>query len=425
MNLRSRLQSQLPAGVVDAGLASLATFASGLTGVNLLSDADTGVYGVFFTAFILGGVLISDLIYVPSQVVAVAQEAGHRLDGLRRSIRLALLPSIVASLIAIVAAFLTADLTSTPVLIALTVTTGATIVVSAMQDHIRRMLHIADQSWHAAGVSGVQLLGVAVMIPILMVSGIERAWVPFGSLCVANVLSLATGAFLAGAHRRRHVDLPLQFRELARTGKWLVMRSAIPSAAAFLAANILTRLAGPEAYGYAEAARQVAQPVTVLALGLTAVLGPRAVRAGMQTDTASANRGRRVYALLILGAALAYVAIAGPDWSLNPMSLLVPKAYEVSWLVSATIVANTIAAMVLLLTSEMLGAAKERILAFLAVISSPALLLAAATAGTTESFARPLGYIIEGAIVMVGAWWWLRRHYRPTQEPIASHQGDE
>jgi len=408
---RLRPSGQLPAGVVDADLASLATFASGLTGVNLLSDADTGVYGVFFTAFILGGVLIADLIYVPSQVVAVAQDEGHRLDGLRRSIRLGLLPSLAASLIAIVAAALTQDLTTSAVLTALTLTTGATIVVSAMQDHVRRMLHIADRSWNAAAVSAVQLAGVAVMIPTLMASGVNRAWVPFGSLCFANVMSATAGLLMAGAHRRTAKDLPFRFSDLARSGKWLVMRSAIPSASAFLAANIMTRLAGPEAYGYAEAARQVAQPVTVLALGLTAVLGPRAVRAGMQTDTATASRGRRIYALLILAAAAAYVIVAGPDWAGNPMSYVVPKAYEVPWLVAATVFANVIAAMVLLLTNEMLGAAKERNLALLAAISSPALLLAALTAASTESFARPLGYIIEGGIVMVGIWWWMKRHY--------------
>jgi len=410
---RLRPGHQLPAGVVDAGLASLATFASGLTGVNLLSDADTGVYGIFFTAFILGGVLIADLVYVPSQVIAVAQDEGQRLDGLRRSIRLALLPSLAASLIAIVAAALTQDLTNTPVLVALTLTTGVTIVVSAMQDHVRRMLHIADRSWNAASVSAVQLAGVAVMIPTLMASGLNRAWIPFGSLCFANMISVSAGLWMAGAHRRIAKDLPFRFRDLARSGKWLVMRSAIPSGAAFLSANIITRLAGPEAYGYAEAARQVAQPVTVLALGLTAVLGPRAIRAGMQTDTAAANRGRRVYALLILTASLAYVIVAGPDWVGNPMSYIVPKAYDVPWLVVATVGANVIAAMVLLLTNEVLGAAKERILALLAAISSPALIIAALTAASTESFARPLGYVIEGGIVMIGILWWMKRHYRP------------
>ncbi len=408
--------SQLPAGVVDAGLASLATFIAGLTGVNLLTEADTGVYGVFFSAFILGTALISDLIYVPSQVIAVAQQEGHRLDGLRRSIRLAAFPSLGASLIAVVAALLTAGQTTAPVTVALTVTAGATIVVSAMQDHMRRMLHIADRSWKAAIVSATQLAVIATLIPLLLLTGIDRAWIPFGSLGFANVVSVSVGGLLAGAHRRRPTDAPLFFRRLVRSGKWLVMRSAVPSAAAFGAANIITHIAGPEVYGYAEAARQVAQPVTVLALGLTAVLGPRVMRAGMQTDTASSNRARRIYALLILGAAVVYVAIAGPAWPLNPMRLLVPRAYEVSWLVTATVAANAIAAMVLLLSSEMLGAAKERILAMIALVSSPALLLVAVTANTTRSFARPIGYIIEGAFVMVGAWVWLRRHYATEKE---------
>lgn len=411
--IRRRLAaSQVPAGVVDAALASLATFATGLTGVRLLSDVDTGVYGQFVTAFILGGVLVSDLIYVPSQVIAVAQDEEHRLDVLRRSIRLALFPSVAASLVAVVAALLTVDLTARGVVVALTLTTGATIIVSAMQDHVRRMLHIADRSWYAAIVSGVQLTVVAIAIPLLILSDLERAWIPFGSLFIANVASLTVGGLLAGAHRRRPTDAPLRFRKLVRSGRWLMMRSAIPSGAAFIAASIINRLAGPEAYGYAEAARQVAQPVTVLALGLTAVLGPRAMRAGMKADAAVSARTRRVYVLFIVLAGLLYVGIAGPAWPINPMRLVVPKAYEVSWLVSATIAANTIAAMVLLLTNEILGAAQERRLAALAVVSSPALLLAAATATNTGSFARPLGYIIEGTIVMVGAWWWLRRHYQ-------------
>jgi hypothetical protein len=67
--------------------------------------------------------------------------------------------------------------------------------------------------------------------------------------------------------------------------------------------------------------------------------------------------------------------------------------------------------MVMLFTSELLGAGRARQLALLALVSSPALLLAAATAGTTGAFARPLGFVLEGSIVLFGANWWLRRHY--------------
>lgn len=402
---------QLPAGVVDAGIASLATFASGLTGVNLLKDSDIGVYGVFFTAFILGGILVSELIYVPAQVVAVGQPLSHRLDVLRPSIRLALIPSVGAATAALLAALLQRNSATAPVLVALTATTGATIMVSALQDHIRRMLHIAERSWRAATVSVAQLLGVAVAIPALIALDINRAWIPFGSLFLANSVSLTAGLFLAHIDHLPQIPRNLRFRSLTGSGKWLVVRAAAPSAAAFFAANIVTALAGPVAYGHAEAARQVAQPVTVLALGLGAVMGPRAVRAGMDVDTAAARRTRRGYTRVIVLATTGYLLVAGFGWSLNPMSRLVPVAYQVPWLVTATVVANGIAALVVLPVSELLGAGRARLLASLTAISSPALLAAAATAGSTGAFARPIGFIVEGLLALYVAHWWLRRHY--------------
>ncbi|NOX23333.1 MAG: hypothetical protein GXP36_09615 [Actinobacteria bacterium] len=417
---------QLPAGIIDAAMASLATFASGLTGVNLLSDTDRGVYGIFFTAFVFGAVLINQLIYVPSQVVAVGQDLPLRLSGLRRTMRLAVIPSVLTSSVALVAAALTRDLTTPSVLLALTVTVALVIPVSAMQDYVRRLLHIAEKSWRATAVSGFQLIGVAISIPILMASNVDRAWIPFGSLGIANVLSLGAGLILARAHHRHSQSASLSFRQLAASGKWLVVRAAVPAAAAFVAANVLTRLAGPAAYGYAEAARQVAQPVTVLAMGLGAVLGPRAIRAGIQTDSSGSQRTRRKYAYLITFASVSYVAVAGFDWVLNPMSRLVPSAYVLPWLVTATVLANAIAAMAVLLSNELIGAGKTKRLAGIAAVSSPMLLIVVATAATTGAYARPIGFIVEGLVVLLGTNWWLRHHYAmpPVEGPVPAHSAE-
>jgi hypothetical protein len=212
---------------------------------------------------------------------------------------------------------------------------------------------------------------------------------------------------------------------LAASGKWLVIRAATPATLAFAAANILTELAGPVAYGYAEAARQVAQPITVLSVGLMAVLGPRAVRAGSLFDAVSGSHNRRVFIGLMLLSSTAYAGIAGFDWLLNPMVLLVPSAYEVEWLVVATIGANILAATFLIFGRELLGAGKARSLAVISIVASPALPLAALTAGSTEAFARPLGYIVEGGIRVIGGRWWLRHHYAtrlPHPEPEAPPQ---
>jgi hypothetical protein len=402
---------QLPAGVVDAAMASLATFGSGITGVNLLSATDRGVYGIFFTAFVLGVVLVNQLIYVPSQVLAIAEDLPLRLHGIRRTIKLALIPSAVAASVALIAAALTRDLTTPAVLAALTITGGILIPISALQDYVRRSLHIAEQSWKAAAVSAVQLLGVASAIGLLLTTDVERAWIPFGSLAFANVVSVSVGLLLVGAHRPSIPPSGMSFRGLIASGKWLVIRAAIPAASAFVAANVLTNLAGPVIFGYAEAARQVAQPITVLSMGLGAVMGPRAIRAGLRTDRIAANRNRRKYALALTAAAGSYVALAGSDWVLNPLSRIIPSAYEVPWLVTATIAANAAVAFALLPKNELLGASREKVLAGLALMASPILLLAAATARSTGAFARPAGIILTASFVTIGAEWWLRRHY--------------
>lgn len=418
----SRLRKRyLAAGIVDAGIASVATFVAGFTGVRLLNDIDRGVYGVFFTGFFLGSVIITQLILVPAQIVAVDLPEGQRIHTLRRSLFLALGPSVVALTAALAPAILTRNLTGSPVILALTTTTAITIVVSPMQDHVRQLFHIDGQSWRAVVVSTVQLIAIAGAAVALYAAGVERAWIPFGSLACANIVSLTVGLVMAGAHRRVVDPAGLNFRDLAVSGKWLVVRAATPAAFAFAAANILTSLAGPEAMGYAEAARQVAQPITVLGVGLLAVLGPRAVQAGSQGDRASGRRNRRVFNALLLTGAAGYSALVGFDWSLNPMAWLIPAAYTVGGLVLTTILANLLAGVFTILARELLGARQARPLAFISLLASPALPLAALSAGATGALARPFGYVAEGTLRLAISGWWLHAHQRnPVSEMMGS-----
>jgi len=411
---------QLAASVIDAGIASVATFGAGLTGVRLLSDTNRGVYGVFFTAFFLGSVIVTELILVPAQVVAVNLPLPERLGTLRRSLALATIPGAVGILAAFGAAAWTGGVAASSVITALTATTVVTIVVSPMQDHVRQLLHIADRSEYAVAVSSVQLVAVAAGIAVMLAADVGRAWIPFGSLAFANIISIAVGFVLAGGHRPSGTTYPeLSLRHLVVSGKWLVIRAATPATFAFVAANTVLHLAGAAAYGYAEAARQVAQPVTVLSVGLMAVLGPRAVRAGSRRDSMSGARNRRSFIGLMVIATGAYAAIVGFEWELNPMEWLVPAAYAVTGLVLATVLANMLASVFLIYGRELLGAGHARALAIISVLATPALPLAALTAGSTGALARPLGYIVEGSIRVIGGRWWLRRHYGadPVLEP--------
>ena len=113
---------------------------------------------------------------------------------------------------------------------------------------------------------------------------------------------------------------------------------------------------------------------------------------------------------MLLGA-VGYGLLFGTNWALNPMVWLVPAAFVVTGLVAVTILANALIAAFVIYARELLGAGQARSLAVISVIAAPALPLAAATAGATEAFARPLGYVLEGVIRVLGVRWRLRKHY--------------
>ena len=277
--------------------------------------------------------------------------------------------------------------------LALLVTCAAAIVLSPIQDHVRKMLHIATLSWRAASVSVVQFLAVAAGVGVAIALDVPIAWVPFGVLAFANAVSLTFARVVS--HLSSHGQPPeqLRFRSLATKGKWLVLHAAAPAVSGFALAAIIAGLASPEELGYAESARVVAQPVLVLSAGLTAVLGPRSMRAAMETDVGTARHTNRVYLLVMAFGALAYAAVAGWDWALNPMTFIVPSAFIVSGLVAVTVLANFIMSAVFLQVNELLGAARERKLALIAWIEAPIEVAIAFSAGITGAFARPLAYI--------------------------------
>lgn len=402
---------RLPAGVADAAFASLATFAAGLTAVRLFGDIDRGVYAIFFTAFGLGVVLPWDLILIPAEVNAVSYKVADRMRRARDTLRIGFRTALFGSLAIVAAGVFASSLTDRDVILGLTITGVITTILSPLQDHMRRLLHIAELSWRAAAVSGVQLVGVLVSLGVMIALDAPVAVMPFGSLAIANALSLTTGIILGDVFGQERLDEPLRFMELAKQGRWLLTQALVPSLAHFAVAAIITSLAGAEILGYTEAARVVAQPVLVLATGLTAVLAPRAMEAAMKRDKEAASHTTKVYLILMGAGGVIYLAAAAVPWALNPMDLLVPAAYVVPWLVAATIVSNITSAAMYLDVNELLGAQKARPMAGIAIITSPILALIALTSRSTEAFARPLGIGIRDVIQV--AWYRsiLNKHY--------------
>ena len=415
------VRSKLPAGIVDAGFASLATFAAGLVAVTLLNDVDRGIYAVFFVAFTLGAIIAYQLVYVPAEIVAVSRTLSERLTILDDSLRIGRLPALGGSMVIIAATVTTAPIADFGLSVGLTVTAFVATYLSPTQDHLRRILHIAHRPWHAAYMSIVQFVVTAASLGIMWLVDVPVVWIPFGSLAIANIVSMSFGRFLI--HRDRHGAVApghVTFRELSLQGRWLLMQAIIPALAAFATANIITYLASPEAMGYAEAARIVAQPIMVAAGGLTSALRPRVMEAAMMRDFQVSKRVQALYIALVLGAALLYIPIVGDTWAWNPLATVVPAAYEVRYLVIAAIASNAVMGAQFLIVNEMFAAGRARALTILEALATPLRLLAAAYAAAIGAFALPVSQIVNGFNVLVGLIYMYRELYSLGRKRSAS-----
>lgn len=407
---------QLPAGVVDSGFASVATFVVGISAVNLFDDVGRGVYAIFFSAFIMGALLSNELIFTPAEVGAVSHPESERISLVPGSLRLGVGPSLLGALAVLMAIVVTADYAEPEQAAGLAATTAVATVLSPMQDHVRRMLHIAALSWTAALVSIVQLLAVVILVSWGVVADLPVAWIPFGALAGANAVSLAVGLLLVRRNTKSQAKVRLRFRALASKGVWFVLNAAAPAVMGFAVAAIIAWLASPEDLGYAEAARVVAQPVLVLATGLKVVLYPRSVRAAMDRDLPAARRTNTTYLVAVGLGGAAYLLVVGWDWVLNPMAAIVPAAYVLTGLVALTIAANLANAAWFLQSSELAGAGRESSLAGISWITSLVWLMAAFSAGVTGAYARSLGAIAGAGVRYVAQIRVLKVAYRTTDQ---------
>lgn len=398
----------MPFGLADAGLASLATFAIGLAAVRTFPPEDLGTYAVYFTAFLLGSVIPTQLILVPAEVVITTSVTGDMRRRLRWHRRTLLLGAVAAlpGLVAIGFAYLLPG-ASPSIAVPLAVTASAAVVLSPLQDHMRRMAHLSGESRLAALTSLVQVTAAVVAIFGLRLLNVPPAWVPFGALAIANALSLGVsiGTATVAIHRmapERDSHLTLSIRTLVVRGKWLILPAAVGAGIGFATAVLITALAGAEWLGYSEAARVVAQPLLVLVVGLSAVTGPYSVTAAAARNSRNARRiSRRFIGIVVLTGA-AGLAIVGGDWWWNPMSYLVPLAYDVAWLVTFTIIGNTLAGALIPYRSELLGGHMESTLARVDLLSGLVFVAAAFTAPWTRAFARPLGNLVGSTSRHVG-----------------------
>ncbi|HHC07563.1 MAG TPA: hypothetical protein ENK55_02440 [Actinobacteria bacterium] len=407
------VRSRLPAGILDAALASLATFVAGLAAVRVFDSSELGIYAVFFVAFVLGQLVAYQLVYVPAEIAAVQRQGWGRLGVLEDSLRAGSGPAVVGASAVLLAALTTSRIAAGSLVAGLTATAFTATFLSPTQDHLRRTLHIADRSWDAAAMSGVQFLVTVLAVAVSILLDVPAAWIPFGALTSANLASMSLGLLRIGHLRRRGSGERLTLRGLARQGRWLLIQAAIPAGAAFVTANVITFLAGPTAMGQAEAARLVAQPLLVLAAGLIYPLRPRAMEAALERNHAASRRAQSIFVGLMAVGTVLYAPLTAVVWPGNVFAVLVPQAYEVPWLVVATVGSNFVLGAIFLAVNELMAAGKAKSLALFNALGAPVRILVATSAAFVGPFARPAAEAMGELVVIAGVVEARRRIYRP------------
>lgn len=412
------------AGVIDAGVSSAATFVVGLEATHSLDPDALGAYALAFSVFVLSGFIPAQLVFAPTEIAAVDYPRGHQLPLLRRSLMRGALVSLVAAIATSAWVLIAPPSMPADVLGPLAITCAAATFVSPIQDHLRRMLHIAEGSWRSVVVATVQMVVAIVGVLALNRTDVSAAWIPFGVLVVANVASLSVGLLLTARELMEPgSDIPISRARLLRSGQPLLLVGLLPSATAFGVSWLVSVLAGAATLGYVEAARIVSQPVSVLQVGLGSVLGPRVTRAASARDPATAAGVKHQFERLILIAGIGWaIAVAAPaPWNL--LTRFLPTAYVVPGLVAASIAAFTIMSFPQGRRYELFGAGRERLVARAELEGNILRIAIAATVGVIGAFAVPLGIAALGCVRWIRPTRWLAEYYaeRPAATAPRSH----
>jgi hypothetical protein len=387
----------VPAGLLDSSLSSLATFAIGLFAIHLFTTAELGAYALFFTAFLLAAVVPAMAVFTPLEVGAVGRlDERRRPAVLRRSLRLGVpVAALAAAVICLGTLFVP---TGVPLKTRLAFAVTATVLaaISPVQDHVRRVFHQSGRSWDAAHMSAIQVGVVVILLVAMQHEGVSRAWVPFSALALANLISLVVGRTLArsaGAPK-----LQASVPAVLRRGGWLFGGGVIRWIAAYAAIAIVTASAGANPAGFAEAARVLAQPVTVLAIGILSVFNSELVTAAQRQQRSRLHRLALVYIAAIGLACLAWIAVVTPRWSFSPLPHLFAKAYVIGGLLPLVVLAETSGYAALGYGTALIGGRRERATAVRDVLAAIATVAVTALTTSHGAFALVWGGL-AGAVV--------------------------
>ncbi len=402
-----RARNRIIAGVWDAGFASLATFAVALYAVRFLSADLLGAYALFFTAFGLAGFVSSTVYLLPTRIAAMEMEQPSRIAILPKTLLIGFLIGAFAGAFTPLTGIFALRELSVRDIAPLAITTALLVAVSPAQDHMRATFHLAGQSWRAAAVSTVQVVMILTTIIVLHTSPIVHQWVPFGALVVANSVSLLFGLVLASDIRRLPKAVMPPTQALIQSGWVLLLAGIIPAVAQLIAGAAVASFGSVKDVGYAEAARVVASPILVAAIGISQALSPTIMEAGRDSNKPLASHARKSYLLALVPLAVVYGAVMSWSSFFNPMYHLVPAAYHLGGLVTISLAAALAVSSGYVPRMELLGAQEGKQLVGPSVLGSVAhLAIVVSMVGLVGAYVIPLGVL--GNNMISAAWSFMR-----------------
>ena len=399
-------------GQLDAGFASLATFITGLVAVRELSTASLAAYALLTSAYHLLNQFPGELVFSPSQIIAVDLPTRERLGALAHSVPRGAAIGALSSLAVPAGALLVAREVAGSDLFALSVSATLLATASPLQDHVRAVLHMAKASWVAAAMSITNF--AATGLTMLAFSS-SVAWTVFGALFVGNVLSLVVGGIWIARRRTPPATRP-PMRHLIWLGGWLLATGLSKTGIRYGVNALLGMFAGVAALGYVESARVVAQPVNVLSQGLMSQVGPQLTLAASRRDHSMSRRWTRRFVLLLAVVTVPYVVLVATPWALNPFSVFAARAYTVPGLVSATLLVVTASAVMRSQRLQLLGGRQQQLVARVTFMTGVLELASATTAVAIGPYASPLASGLAVAISIVWFATALRRIYSGAPE---------
>jgi O-antigen/teichoic acid export membrane protein len=386
--------SRIPAGLVDAGASSVATFSVGIIATRVLDASQLGLYAIFFSAWLLASQLPMQLILVPAEAKLVNRPSAQRMKFLLHNLTMALPFSLLASGIVIGLMSVAPKSVDSVAAWQLSITAALVTGFFPLQEHARNLLHLSGSHWAAAFVSIIRLMVAATALLVGLKAGWAPGILPFGSLALADLMALLASLVIV----RPRLDLKADYKtlNLLSTGRWLLLSASLGPAAGLAVSVLIASLAGSAALGLAEAARVAAQPIIVLGIGLSAVLRPTSMEAAIARDNKKARSVSRKFGIGLALTSLFYIGAISLPTAINPLEALIPKAFTLSGLLQLSVIAAFIEGSVYLQRAELIVLGRTSSLTLGEASAFGGRVSVAIPSASLQSWAAPLGSVVGG-----------------------------